>query len=67
MSKCKDCRDTGWVCESHPTQPWTGTHGCGCGASGTPCPQCSALIWNKPPDVSKLSRSGANVAGEEGN
>lgn len=68
MLNCKDCRDTGWVCEAHPTRPWTGTHGCGCGAAGMPCPRCSPqLAWDKPPDVSKVFRSVTHVSGKKVN
>src|ERR1700761_8881721 len=35
--KCSLCDDSGWVCESHPQEPWDGSHACGCGGSGTPC------------------------------
>jgi hypothetical protein len=26
--KCLVCEDTGWVCENHPDQPFTGPHAC---------------------------------------
>jgi hypothetical protein len=31
-------RDEGWVCESHPDQPFAGPHACRCGGAGIPCP-----------------------------
>jgi hypothetical protein len=40
--KCPLCGDSGWVCESHPLEPWDGPHACGCGAPGAPCPTCNA-------------------------
>ncbi|PAY05385.1 hypothetical protein CK489_28765 [Bradyrhizobium sp. UFLA03-84] len=38
---CILCDDTGWVCENHPDQPWTGNHACRCGGAGAPCPKCN--------------------------
>jgi hypothetical protein len=29
--KCALCEDCGWVCESHPDQPWEGKDACTCG------------------------------------
>ena len=54
---CGSCRDTGYVCETHPDRWWGGLccntaalhgltceHGaCGCGA-GMPCPVCCSPI-----------------------
>jgi hypothetical protein len=40
--QCNLCKDSGWVCESHPHRPWEGRHVCGCGAAGAPCPECNA-------------------------
>ncbi|MGY4154303.1 hypothetical protein ACVINW_000145 [Bradyrhizobium sp. USDA 4461] len=50
---CILCDNTGWVCENHPDQPWTGNHACWCGGAGAPYPQC-----NKPDngDIPQLSR-----------
>lgn len=42
MFRCRDCKDTGWVCEAHPAKPYTGTRCCGCGAVEMPCPRCSS-------------------------
>jgi len=39
--KCLCCEDTGWVCEVHQDQPWTGPHACTCGGAGMPCPTCN--------------------------
>src|SRR5262249_33759713 len=38
---CFQCEDCGWVCESHPERPWEGSHACGCGGAGMPCPICN--------------------------
>ncbi|EUB98107.1 hypothetical protein PMI07_006421 [Rhizobium sp. CF080] len=63
MIKCKDRRNTGGVCEAHPTRPWTGTRGCGCGTAGMRSPRYSPeLAWDTPPDVSRL-RSVTYIAG----
>jgi hypothetical protein len=43
MFRCRDCKDTGWVCEAHPAKPYTGTRCCGCGAVEMPCPRCLAF------------------------
>ncbi len=51
MRQCKECHDTGWVCEEHPSKPWTGTRGCGCGAIGLPCLRCSSdADWDADPE-----------------
>ena len=47
--KCASCRDTGWVCESHPAMPWDGEHACGCGGAGMPCPDCNPSDRDHPP------------------
>jgi hypothetical protein len=68
MLTCKDCRDTGWVCEAHPTKPWTGTHGCGCGAAVMPCPRCTPdSAWDTAPVHSGILRSAMRVAGKKAN
>lgn len=52
MFRCRDCKDTGWVCEAHPAKPYTGTRCCGCGAVEMPCPRCLAFRdLDKYPDV----------------
>jgi len=66
MLRCNACRDTGWVCEIHPNRPWTGTHGCGCGATGTPCPDCNETS-TRFPDVTKVYRSVIDVTGKKVN
>jgi len=43
-TKCLVCEDTGWVCETHPDQPWQGPHACACGGAGAPCPRSNACI-----------------------
>lgn len=41
---CKNCDDTGWVCEAHEDRPWGGVSSradaCDCGA-GSPCDVCN--------------------------
>jgi hypothetical protein len=39
---CATCFDVGWVCDNHPSSPWSKTApaGCECGA-GMPCPVCN--------------------------
>lgn len=55
MFKCRDCRDTGWVCEAHPGKPYTGTRCCGCGAVEMPCPHCFAIAdLDKYPDAVRV-------------
>ena len=39
--ECENCRGLGWVCENHPSQPWSSREGCQCGA-GMPC-ECTRL------------------------
>ncbi len=43
---CKNCDDTGWVCENHADKPWEGESGrndaCSCGA-GMPCNECKQV------------------------
>jgi hypothetical protein len=39
--RCNICKDTGWVCENHPRQPWEGPHACDCGGAGMPCATCN--------------------------
>jgi hypothetical protein len=46
---CFQCKDCGWVCESHPERPWEGSHACGCGAAGMPCPGCNPSDEITPP------------------
>ncbi len=72
MFACKDCRDTGWVCEAHPIKPWAGPRFCGCGAGGMPCPKCSEDgEWNAdpdwPPNVSRVLRSLLHMSGKKVN
>lgn len=68
MLTCKDCRDTGWVCETHQTKPFRGPHGCGGAAAGMPCPRCSPeLAWDKAPDHSRILRSVTRVASKKVN
>jgi hypothetical protein len=38
---CLNCEDEGWVCETHPDQPFSGPHACRCGGAGMPCPKCN--------------------------
>jgi hypothetical protein len=33
---CYKCLGVGWVCENHPSLPWSDELGCQCGA-GMPC------------------------------
>jgi hypothetical protein len=52
---CKNCDNTGWVCEAHENKPWEGPLACGCGEPGAPCPVCNCLepsIDNRP-DISR--------------
>lgn len=52
MFRCRDCKDTGWVCEAHPAKPYTGTRCCGCGAVEMPCPRCFSIDdLDKYPEV----------------
>jgi hypothetical protein len=42
---CRECLDTGHVCEDHPSFPWEGIHGSSAfhaehGGAGMPCPVC---------------------------
>ena len=51
--ECTNCKDTGWVCENHPDQPWVGGMpkgfiGC-CGGAGDPCPKCNPCDEYNPP------------------
>jgi hypothetical protein len=56
MIRCKLCRDTGWVCSTHQTKPYSGTRSCGCGASEMPCPECTREDgWDKAPKTSVAS------------
>ena len=45
MPTCRNCADTGWVCENHDNVPWAGLlpdDACQCcGAPGMPCPVCN--------------------------
>ena len=38
---CKNCDETGWVCEEHTDKPWGGmsvrADACNCGGAGQPC------------------------------
>ena len=55
MFRCRDCKDTGWVCEAHPAKPYTGTRCCGCGAVEMPCPRCLAFHdLDKYPEVVRV-------------
>lgn len=45
MYECNVCKGDGWVCERHPTKPWSDV-GCKCGA-GVPC-ECNK---SNPPRV----------------
>ena len=45
---CLVCESTGWVCETHPDQPWDGPHACNCGAAGAPCPVCNKSEGEPP-------------------
>jgi hypothetical protein len=42
---CPRCKGEGWVCENHPTEPYTSSHRDG---EGAPCPVSSA--WAYPSD-----------------
>ena len=53
---CRQCGDTGWVCENHPNRPWGGASdqrdACACGA-GAPCALCNTedspeVRWETP-------------------
>ena len=50
IPQCANCFDVGWVCENHPSRPWSKTApaGCDCGA-GMPCPLCNAADAENPP------------------
>ena len=50
---CLFCDDTGWVCENHPDQPYTGPHACQCGGAGAPCPACNPSTGDEPPRLPK--------------
>ncbi len=65
---CRSCRDTKWVCESHPNKPGIGAHGCQCGAPAMPCPHCAPDDeWDHPPDFSQVFTSVLQVAGKKVN
>ncbi|MGJ4893804.1 hypothetical protein ACQR10_04710 [Bradyrhizobium sp. HKCCYLRH2060] len=53
MRFCLRCDDTGFVCEAHPSLPWSDSpRGCRCGAPGDPCPICNgALREAEPPAI----------------
>jgi hypothetical protein len=51
VMKCLVCEDSGWVCENHPDQPWTGPHACD--GAGAPCPRCNAATADEPPRLPK--------------
>jgi len=68
MRLCKHCRDAGWVCETHPNKPWSGTKGCNCGAAGMPCPTCAKDDeWDRPPDYAQIFQSADEAAGKKMN
>jgi hypothetical protein len=50
---CRRCAGTGWICETHPDQPWTHD---GCRDVGEPCPECNPSDPpRRPPDwVSRI-------------
>ena len=50
---CLFCDDEGWVCESHPDQPFAGPHACRCGAAGMPCQKCNPSSLDEPPRLPK--------------
>ena len=50
---CLLCEDSGWVCENHPDQPFTGTHACSCGGAGMPCPKCNPSSEDEAPRLPK--------------
>ena len=44
---CRNCGDTGWVCEEHLDHPWSGvrTHPEACEhGAGAPCPCCQPAM-----------------------
>lgn len=45
--ECKNCKGTGWVCESHPQVAWD-YDGC-CGGAGMPCVWCNPCDKSNPP------------------
>jgi hypothetical protein len=49
VTTCALCQDCGWVCETHPANPWEGPHACPCGAPGAPCPACNAANGAEAP------------------
>ena len=51
--KCLVCKDTGWICENHPDQPFGGPHACRCGGAGMPCPKCNLSSEDEPPRLPK--------------
>ena len=50
IPQCANCFDVGWVCENHPSSPWSKTApaGCECGA-GMPCPACNLADADETP------------------
>jgi hypothetical protein len=54
VKPCLQCEDEGWVCETHPDQPFSGPHACRCGGAGMPCPKCNPSSGqDKPPRLPK--------------
>jgi hypothetical protein len=57
---CLVCDDTGWVCENHPDQPWTGPHACTYGGAGA-----LVLAARTPPPASRRAcRRGSSQTSE---
>lgn len=50
---CPICTGHGWVCETHPNQPWHGLMPEGsvrcCDGAGAPCVRCNPCDANSPP------------------
>ncbi|MDR6820317.1 hypothetical protein J2X76_005514 [Neorhizobium sp. 2083] len=66
MRQCKQCDDTGWVCERHLNKPWSGKRGCGCGGAGLPCQNCTDDDgWDQPPNYTQLFRSMTPIVGKK--
>lgn len=64
---CRNCDNTGWVCENHPQRPWDGESGrhdaCGCGA-GAPCEVCQQ-VQRHLALTGRIPVNGALVCGQD--
>ena len=55
MTQCPRCQGSGWVCETHPTQPINHRleNGSACGGSGSPCEEPGCPFRTFPTDAAR--------------